>query len=170
VPERIRYPALKTFATHGAKINLVQAADDHVTAVPTSSPVAAAPTADPVADIADRVVSPLADQVEVVDHLCRQGLVDAAPTGTRVFDTAVTVAGGRWDELQEQGLTKPNLGPIWMTLNPLVLVLGMFILRPQLSRHLPKALATQTQSQRWRNATEAIIAAGQLKRPELPDD
>lgn len=151
----------------GTKANLVQAVDDHVTTVLTASlaaPLGSAPAADPVADVADRVVSLLVDHAELVDYLCR-ALIDATPTGTRVFDTLVVVAGGHWDQLQEQGLTKPNLDPIWMTLNPLVLVLGMFILRSQLNRHLPEPLTTPTQLQRWRNATEAIIADGQLQIP-----
>lgn len=189
--ERIRDAALKTFAAHGTeatslrtiaaaagvslglvqhhfhtKANLVQAVDDHVTAVLTASLTtpAEAPADDPVADIADRVVSLLTDHADLVDYLCRS-LVDATPTGTRVFDTLVTVAGGHWDQLREQGLTKPGLDPVWMTLNPLVLVLGMFLLRAQLNRHLPEAITSRSQVQRWRNATQAIIADGQLLRP-----
>jgi AcrR family transcriptional regulator len=151
----------------GTKANLIQAVDDYVTTVLTASlavPPGSAPAADPVADIADRVVSLLVDHAELVDYLCR-ALVDATPTGTRVFDTLVAVAGGHWDHLKEQGLAKPDLDPIWMTLNPLVLVLGMFILRSQLSRHLPESLTTRTQLERWRNATEKIIADGQLQIP-----
>ncbi|OBK50376.1 TetR/AcrR family transcriptional regulator [Mycobacterium sp. 1081908.1] len=189
--DRILTAALKTFAAHGTeatslrtiaaaagvslglvqhhfvtKANLIQAVDDHVTAVLTASlaTAASAPADDPVADIADRVTSLLVDHGDVVDYLCR-ALVDATPTGSRVFDTLVTVAGGHWEQLQQQGLTKPGLDPVWMTLNPLVLVLGMFLLRTQLNRHLPEALTSRTQVQRWRDATEQIIADGQLQRP-----
>jgi AcrR family transcriptional regulator len=189
--DRILNAALKTFAARGTeatslrtiaaaagvslglvqhhfvtKANLIQAVDDHVTTVLTASlaTTASAPADDPVADIADRVTSLLVDHGDVVDYLCR-ALVDATPTGTRVFDTLVAVAGGHWAQLQEQGLAKPNLDPVWMTLNPLVLVLGMFILRKELNRHLPEDLANPTQVRRWRNAAEQIIADGQLQRP-----
>lgn len=190
--ERILNAALKTFAVHGTeatslrmiaaaagvslglvqhhfgtKANLVQAVDDHVMAVLTvalASPLAKTPVADPVADAADRVTSLLVDHVPVVDYLCRT-LVDATPTGARIFDTLVTVCNGYWEQLQDQGLTKPDLDPIWITLSPLTLVLGMFILRAQLSRHLPEAITTPAQLQRWRDATEQIIADGQLQRP-----
>lgn len=150
----------------GTKSNLIQAVDDHVTTVLTASLTtpASAPADNPVADIADRVVSLLVDHAELVDYLCR-ALVDSTPTGTRIFDTLVAVAGGHWDLLQQQGLAKPDLDPIWMTLNPLVLVLGTFILRTQLTRHLPEPLTTRTQLERWRNATEQIIADGQLQIP-----
>ncbi|OBA70393.1 hypothetical protein A5641_12910 [Mycobacterium sp. 1554424.7] len=189
--ERIRDAALKTFAARGTeatslrtiaaaagvslglvqhhfttKANLIQAVDEHVTTVLTASltTTASAPADDPVADIADRVTSLLTDHADVVDYLCR-AIVDATPTGTRVFDTLVGVAGGHWEQLQEQGLAKPGLDPVWMTLNPLVLVLGMFILRKELNRHLPEPLASPAQIERWRNATEQIIADGQLQRP-----
>ena len=158
----------------GTKANLIQAVDDHVTTMLTASlagPLGSAPPADPVADIADRVVSLLVDHAELIDYLCR-AIVDATPTGTRVFDTLVQAAGGHWDHLQEHGLAKPGLDSIWMTLNPLVLVLGMFILRTQLSRHLPEPLTSPTQLERWRSATEAIIANGQLQIPpsQPPDE
>jgi AcrR family transcriptional regulator len=195
---RIRDAALKTFAVRGTeatslrmiaaaagvslglvqhhfgtKANLIQAVDDHVTTVLTASlagPLESTPAAGPVADIADRVVSLLVDHAVLIDYLCR-AFVDATPTGTRVFDTLVEVAGRHWNHLQEQGLVKPDLDPIWMSLNPLVLVLGMFLLRSQVSRHLPEALIAPAQLQRWRNATEAIIADGQLQIPrqEPPD-
>jgi AcrR family transcriptional regulator len=189
--ERIRDAALKTFAARGTeatslrmiaaaagvslglvqhhfgtKANLVQAIDDHVTTVLTASLAtpASAQADDPVADIADRVVSLLTDHADIVDYLCR-ALVDATPTATRVFDTLVGVVGGHWAELQEQGLAKPGLDPVWMILNPLILVLAMFILRAQLNRHLPEPLTSPAQIERWRNATEQIIADGQLQRP-----
>lgn len=192
--ERIRDTAMKMFAVRGTeatslrmiaaaagvslglvqhhfttKANLVQAVDDHVTGVLTTAlATPGAPADDPVADIADRVVALLAEHADIVDYLCR-ALVDATPTGTRVFDTLVDVAGGHWEQLQAQGLAKPGLDPTWMTLNPLVLVLGMFILRSQLGRHLPEPLTTPTQLERWRRATEQIIAEGQLQRPQ-PDE
>lgn len=189
--ERIRDAAIKTFAERGTqatslrmiaaaagvslglvqhhfgtKANLVQAVDEHVMMVLTvalAAPLASAP-GDPVDDAAQRVVSLLADQAEIVDYMCR-ALVDATPAGTRIFDTLVAVCTGYWEQLADQGLTKPGLDPAWITLSPLTLVLGMFILRTQLSRHLPEAITTPTQLQRWRDATEQIVADGQLRRP-----
>jgi AcrR family transcriptional regulator len=190
--ERIRDAALRTFAARGTeatslrtiataadvslglvqhhfgtKANLIHAVDEHVLAVlaeALAGPLAAAPVGDPVADTAERVVSLLTDHVEVVDYVCR-ALVDATPAGARIFDTLVVVAGGHWEQLRDQGLIKPGLDPVWITLNPLTLVLGMFILRPHLDRYLPETLATPAQLLRWRDATEALIANGQLQRP-----
>jgi AcrR family transcriptional regulator len=190
--ERILEAALKTFAARGTeatslrmiasaagvslglvqhhfttKANLIQAVDDHVADVLSASlaaPLASVPLADPVDDAARRVMSLLVDHAHVVDYLCR-ALVDNTPAGARVFDQLVVVCTGYWDQLREQGLTKPGLDPLWIVLSPLVLVLGMFILRAQLNRHLPDAITTPAQLQRWRDATEQIIADGQLRRP-----
>jgi hypothetical protein len=69
------------------------------------------------------VISLLADHAEVLDYLCR-ALVDGTTTGERIFDTLFEVASGYWVQLAEQGLTKPGLDPVWITLSPLTLVLG----------------------------------------------
>ena len=149
----------------GTKANLIQAVDDHVMTVLGESLAAPLPRApaDPVADVAERVASLFAAHIEVVDYLCR-ALVDDTPIGVRLFDSLVQIATAHWDQLTEQGLTRPEVDPIWVALNPLVLVLGIFMLRSHLSRHLPDALTALPQLQRWQKATEALIASGQLQR------
>ena len=147
------------------KENLVRAVDDHVMSVLTqtlAAPLASAP-GDPVGDAADRVTALFADHIPVVDYLCR-ALIDGTPIGVRVFDSLVEICTAYWDQINDQGLTQPGLDPTWMVLNPLTLVLGMFMLHTHLSRHLPDALTTPAQLQRWRNATEVIIGFGQLRR------
>jgi AcrR family transcriptional regulator len=189
--QRIRDAALRLFAVHGAeavsmrtiakaagvslglvqhhfttKGNLIHAVDEYVMTVLTESlaaPLASVP-GDPVADAADRVTSLFSEHIEVVDYLCRS-LIDGTPIGVRVFDGLVEICTGYWTQIQEQGLTQPDLDPVWMVLNPLTLVLGMFMLNSHLSRHLPEAMTTPSQLQRWRDATEVIIASGQLRRP-----
>lgn len=151
------------------KANLIDAVDDHVMMVLTNSlasPLASAP-GDPVTDAADRVTSLFSEHTEVVSYLCR-ALIDGAPIGVRVFDSLVKICTGYWAQIQEQGLTRPDLDPIWMVLNPLTLVLGMFMLNSHLSRHLPESLTTPAQLRRWRDATEVIIGSGQLQRRQRP--
>jgi AcrR family transcriptional regulator len=157
----------------GTKAGLFQAVDEYVIRVlgeVLSGPLPAAP-ADPVVDVAQRVTSLIAEKGDVVDYVCRS-LIDSTPTGVRIFDSLVEIAAGHWDQLRQQGLTQADLDPIWVSLNPLILVLGIFMLRSHLSRHLPEAFATPTQLRRWQDATEALIANGQLKRPghQLPSD
>jgi AcrR family transcriptional regulator len=189
--QRIRDAALRLFAVHGAeavsmrtiakaagvslglvqhhfttKGNLIHVVDEYVMTVLTESlaaPLASVP-GDPVADAADRVTSLFSEHIEVVDYLSR-ALIDGTPIGVRVFDGLVEICTGYWAQIQEQGLTQPDLDPVWMVLNPLTLVLGMFMLNSHLSRHLPEAMTTPSQLQRWRDATEVIIASGQLRRP-----
>lgn len=188
---RIRDAALHTFAEHGieatslrtiakaagvsvglvqhhfhTKANLIQAVDDHVMASLAellAGPVPSAPK-DPVADIADRVTLMMGEHVELIDYLSR-ALVENTATGMRVFDGLVEIASGYWKELAAQGLTQPGLDPVFMVLSPLTLVLGTFVLRSHLSRHLPDGLTTATQLQRWQDATRTLIESGQLKKP-----
>jgi hypothetical protein len=103
-----------------------------------------------------------AGHIEVIDYVSR-ALVEGIPIGARIFDGLVEISTGHWNRLNEEGLTRPDLDPIWHTLNPLTLVLGMFMLRTHLSRHLPEALTSPEQLLRWRNATEVIIAFGHLR-------
>jgi AcrR family transcriptional regulator len=155
----------------GTKANLVQAVDDHVMTVLNESlagPLAGAP-GDPVADAAERVTALFAGNIEIVDYLSR-ALIDSTPIGVRVFDGLIEISTGYWNEIKEQGLTQPGLDPTWMVLSPLTLVLGSFMLRTHLSRHLPDAVNTPIQLQRWRDATEVIIGSGQLRRPEQEPD
>lgn len=151
----------------GTKANLIAAVNDQVLTVLTetlATPLVRAPAEDPVADVADRVILLLAEHTEVVDYISR-AIAESAPIGVRIFDALVQISTAHWAQLQEQGLTRPNLDPIYRTLSPLTLVLGTFILRSHLSRHLPEPFDTPAQLERWRNATEAIIASGQLRLP-----
>jgi AcrR family transcriptional regulator len=151
----------------GTKANLVSAVDDYVMKVLGESlagPLPSAP-ANPVAEVADRVTSLIADHVDVIDYLCR-ALVDSTPMGVRFFDGLVEIGTGHWEELTAQGLTRPGLDPLWLAINPLVLVLGTFMLRSHLDRHLPEPFTTPAQLDRWQRATDNLISSGQLDRPD----
>ncbi|MCV7147926.1 TetR/AcrR family transcriptional regulator [Mycobacterium riyadhense] len=151
----------------GTKANLIEAVNDHVLTVLSetlATPLVREPADDPVADVADRVILLLAEHTEVVDYISR-AIADNTPIGVRIFDALVQISTEHWEQLHEQGLTRSNLDPIYRTLSPLTLVLGTFILRSHLSRHLPEPFDTPAQLERWRNATEAIIGVGQLQRP-----
>lgn len=150
----------------GTKANLVKAVDDHVLSSLgelLAAPLPSAPQ-DPVAETALRVTALMAEHTELFDYLCRV-LTENTPTGARIFDTLVEISTGHWDQLTAQCLTQPDLDPLWRVLNPLVLVLGTFVLRTHLDRQLPEDLTTPTQLRRWQTATRAIIESGQLRQP-----
>jgi AcrR family transcriptional regulator len=190
--ERIREVALKIFAAHGAEgtslrmiaeaaevsIGLVQhhfgtkghlmtALDEYVMTVLGESLAGPLPSdaADPVAEVAQRVTSLVADHIDVIDYMCR-AIVDATPMGVRLFDELVEIGRGHWAALEEQGLTSPDVDPVWMAINPMVLVLGIFIVRSHLDRHLTDTFTTPTQLDRWQKATDALIRRGQLRSPD----
>lgn len=187
--ERIRDAALKCFAARGmsatslravaaeagvslglvqhhfdTKANLIKAVDDHVLAVMASvlaRPIPE-PPADSIADIGNRVTSLVADEPDVVAYVGR-ALTDGSALGREVFDTLADIGAERWRLRAERGLTRPDLDPIWGTLNPLVLALGVWVLRAHVERHLPEPLETPTQLQRWQNATDALLRDGQMR-------
>lgn len=194
--DRIRDVALKTFAVHGTeatslrmiaesagvsiglvqhhfrtKGNLITAVDDYVMAVLgqlLSGPLPEAPT-DPVSTVAQRVTELVSNHAPVIDYMCR-AVVDCTPMGVRIFDGLVDIGRGHWDQLAEQGLVRPGLDPDWVALNPMVLVLGIFIVRSHLDRHLPDAFTSPAQLDRWQKATDALIRNGQIVPPEPKTD
>lgn len=194
--DRIRDVALKTFAVHGTeatslrmiaesagvsiglvqhhfktKGNLITAVDEYVMAVLGQSlagPLPGAPT-DPVSAVAHRVTDLVSNHAPVIDYMCR-AVVDCTPMGVRIFDGLVDIGRGHWDQLAQQGLVRPGLDPDWVALNPMVLVLGIFMVRSHLDRHLPDPFTSPAQLDRWQKATDALIRSGQIIAPEPKTD
>lgn len=190
--DRIRDAALKCFAARGAsatslravaaeagvslglvqhhfdtKANLIKAVDDHVLGVMATAlakPIPE-PPADSITDVGNRVTSLIADEPDVVAYVGR-ALTDGSGLGREVFDALADIGAERWQVRAEQGLTRPDLDPIWGTLNPLILALGAWVLRAHIERHLPEPLETPTQLQRWQNATDSLLREGQMR--DLP--
>lgn len=187
--DRIRDAALKCFAARGSsatslrsvaaeagvslglvqhhfatKANLIKAVDDHVLAVMATAlakPIPE-PPADSIADVGNRVTSLIADEPDVVAYVGR-ALTDGSSLGEQLFDSLAAIGAERWRVRAEQGLTRPDLDPIWGTLNPLVLALGAWVLRAHIERHLPEPLETPTQLQRWQKATDSLLRDGQMR-------
>ncbi|SEH71072.1 DNA-binding transcriptional regulator, AcrR family [Mycolicibacterium rutilum] len=187
--DRIREAALKCFAARGTaatslrlvaseagvslglvqhhfatKANLIKAVDNYVLSVMNTSlarPIPD-PPADSITDVGNRVTSLVADEPDVVAYVGR-ALTDGSALGTELFDSLAAIGADRWRRRAEQGLTRPDLDPIWGTLNPLVLALGAWILRAHIQRHLPEPFETPAQLQRWQNATDALLRDGQMR-------
>jgi AcrR family transcriptional regulator len=185
----IRQTALRIFATHGTEMtslrmiadaagvsigliqhhfgtkgSLIDAVDEYVMTVlgeQLAGPLPGA-AADPVAEVAGRVTSLVADHVDVIDYMCR-AIVDATPIGVQLFDGLVEIGTGHWAHLTEEGLAQPDLDPAWRAINPMVLVLGIFMVRSHLDRHLPGAFTSPEQLDRWQKATATLIRGGQLR-------
>ncbi|MEW5810537.1 MAG: TetR/AcrR family transcriptional regulator [Actinomycetota bacterium] len=144
----------------GSKEKLIAAVDTHVLETidaAMSHPAPAGP-----AEVGQRVRVLVEDHLPVLDYLARQ-LVDDGPVGHAVFDAMAVSGVERWTHLAEIGHAREGLDTVWAGLNPLVLVLGVIILRRHLDRHLPESFVTATQFSRWEQAMNALISQGQLR-------
>jgi TetR/AcrR family transcriptional regulator, regulator of cefoperazone and chloramphenicol sensitivity len=195
--DRIRDAAIKTFAAHGvaatsfrmvaeaagtsiglvqhyfhAKAALVAAIDDYVVQVIgeilESSPLPE-PPADPLIEIGRRVTTLLRDHSEVMDYVGR-ALLEGDRIGSVVFDGLLEISAAQRDLLTDQGLTRPDLDPLWAALNPLLLRMSAVLLRTHIERHLPEPFTSPAQLQRWDTAVTRLIREGQTRAQSEPDN
>ena len=122
----------------------------------------APPPADSIAEIGRRIAAVLTEEPEVVDYLV-DALVSGRDLGNVVFDALAARGADRWQERSDLGLTRPDLDPLWASLNPLVLALGALILRPHLDRHLPEPFSTPAQIHRWNESNIALLREGAVR-------
>ena len=154
----------------GSKENLVEAVTAHALAVirtEMARPLTAAPN-ESVLEMGRRVSFLLARQLTAVDYLASL-LVEGAPAGAVFFDTTAAIGLARWRRLADEGGAADDLDLVWAALNPLVLVLGAVIMRRHIDRHLPEPFVSPAQLQRWRDAVNALLEHGQIRRqPDEP--
>jgi AcrR family transcriptional regulator len=188
--ERIRYAALKSFATYGTsatslrtvaaaagvsvglvqhhfgtKAGLIKAVDDHVLGlvITAIAPPLAEPPADSIAEMGSRVTRMVAEHPDIVDYLGR-ALIDGSPLGTTIFDTLAGLGVARWTKRDERGETRPDVDLTWAALNALVLPLGTIILRGHIERQLPEPFTAPAQLERWQESVNTLLREG-LFRP-----
>ncbi|BBZ43264.1 TetR/AcrR family transcriptional regulator [Mycobacterium parmense] len=152
------------------KAGLIQAVDDHVLNVVRArlAEPAPAPSPDSVAETGRRVTALIVEQPDVVNYLL-DAVVDGRPVGTVIFDALADLGAGRWGDLSDHGLTRPDLDLLWAALHPLILVLGTLVLRPHIDRRLPEPFGTPAQLKRWQDSVNALLREGQLRRGDPQD-
>ncbi len=188
--ERIRDAALETFATHGiaatslrmvaetagvsiglvqhyfgTKAALVAAVDQYVLQVLSNALESSAlpdQPADALNEAGHRLTTLISEYPNVTDYVAR-ALTEGAAIGSVIFNGLVGITAAERDQFAEQGMTRPDLDPDWGALNPLILRVGAFILRPHIERYLGKPLTTNEQLRRWDAAVTALIKGGQFR-------
>ncbi len=154
----------------GSKENLVEAVTAHALAVirtEMARPLTTSPN-ESVLEMGRRVSFLLARQLTAVDYLATL-LVEGAPAGAVFFDSTAAIGLARWRRLADEGGSADDLDLVWAALNPLVLVLGAVIMRRHIDRHLPEPFVSPGQLQRWRDAVNALLEHGQIRRqPDEP--
>ncbi|SBS75290.1 conserved hypothetical protein [uncultured Mycobacterium sp.] len=190
--ERIRDAALRSFASHGVaatsmrmvadaagvslglvqhyfktKADLVNTVDRYVLQVISEALRAAATPGAPAEALEEagkRMTTLTADQPLVINYLAR-ALCEGGEIGSVVFDGLVSISTAQGDHFREQGLIRDNLDPLWAVLNPLILRVGAFILRPHIERHLGEPFFTATQLERWDDSVTKVLREGQFRSP-----
>lgn len=188
--ERIRYAALKSLATRGiaatslravaeaaevsiglvqhyfrTKAALVAAVDQYVLQVVSEALGAEATpeaSADALIEAWKRLTKLMADHPLVIDYL-GHALTEGGEIGSVIFDGLVGISATQRDHFHEQGMLRPDLDPLWAALNPLILRVGAFMLRPHLERHLGEPFFTDAQLRRWDDAVTGLLKDGQFQ-------
>lgn len=154
----------------GSKEKLVEAVNAHaLTVIRTemARPLTASSN-ESVLEMGRRVSFLLARQLAAVDYLADL-LVEGAPAGAAFFDSTAEIGLARWRRLADEGGAAEDLDLVWAALNPLILVMGAVIMRRHIDRHLPEPFVSTAQLQRWRDAVNALLEHGQIRRePDQP--
>lgn len=155
----------------GTKARLIEAVDAYVLGVLRADlPGPTSPAhADPVGEFGNRVVALIGEHPDIVNYLGR-ALVDGSEFGAVVFDNLVTRGEGRWEQLVQRQLARPDVDLPWAAMNPIILALGAVLLRTHIDRHLPESFTAPTQLHRWERAVSALIREGQLRRGGTHDE
>lgn len=187
--ERIRDAALKSLATRGiaatslrvvaeaagvsiglvqhyfgTKAALVTAVDQYVLQVISEGLGAAAMPDAPgeaLIEAGKRLTKLMVDHPLVIDYL-GHALTEGGEIGSVVFDGLVGISAAQRDHFRDQGTLRPDLDPLWSALNPLILRVGAFILRPHVERHLGESFFTDAQLQRWDDSVTGLLKDGQF--------
>lgn len=122
-----------------------------------------ASSSESVLEMGRRVSFLLSRQLAAVDYLATL-LVEGAPAGAVFFDTTAEIGMARWRRLAAEGGAADDLDLVWAALNPLALVMGAVIMRRHIDRHLPEPFVSPAQLQRWRDAVNALLEHGQIRR------
>jgi AcrR family transcriptional regulator len=188
--ERIRDAALRSLASHGVaatsmrmvadaagvslglvqhyfktKATLVNSVDRYVMQVvsealePAAMPGA---PAEALEDAGKRIIKLTTDHPLVIDYLAR-ALCEGGEIGSVVFDGLVAISTAQRDHFRERGSLRDDLDPLWAVLNPLILRVGAFILRPHIERLLDEPFFTPTQLERWDNSVTEVLRQGQFR-------
>jgi AcrR family transcriptional regulator len=188
--ERIRDAALRSFASQGVaatsmrmvadtagvslglvqhyfktKAALVNTVDHHVLQVISEALRAAAmpgAPAEALEEAGKRMTKLTTDHPLVIDYLAR-ALCEGGEIGSVVFDGLVGISTAQRDHFREQGSLREDLDPLWAVLNPLILRVGAFILRPHIERHLGEPFFTATQLERWDDSVTKALRQGQFR-------
>lgn len=144
------------------KAELTAAVDQYVLRV-IGDALESAPLPDPPGDALEeagqRLTSIMAEHPDAITYLGR-ALAEGGAIGSVMFEGLVAISAAQRDLFIEHGMTRPDLDPDWAALNPLIMRVGVVILRPYIERYLGKPFFDELQLRRWDDAVTSLIREG----------
>jgi AcrR family transcriptional regulator len=187
--DRIRDAALEGFAREGVKATsirdvataagvspgLVQhyfrtkrelraAVDEHVTEIARSALEVREVEGDIVEDISERLTALVADHFVALLYVAR-GVADGDEASISVFGAITDLCREQLAAFQRAGMLRADLDLDWAALHTVLINLGTVLLEPGVSRELGGPFLAERQVERWRRATTALFAGGELEGP-----
>jgi AcrR family transcriptional regulator len=101
---------------------------------------------------------------ELVAYM-RRVIIEDNRAGRTLLDSVVQLSRTLNRRLEQQGLIRSDLDPVWTALNTMILVLGPLLLEPALNRYLDHPLRTDKGLARWDAAVEDLYLRGIYRRP-----
>ncbi|HEY2662928.1 MAG TPA: helix-turn-helix domain-containing protein [Candidatus Binataceae bacterium] len=113
----------------------------------------------PTLSLGATVVGFIRRNPEVVAYV-RRVILEDDRVGRGLFDSIVQLSRKLNRRLQEKGLIRSNLDPVWTPLLTMILVLGPVLLEPALNRYLDHPLRSEEGLSRWDAAVEDLYLSG----------
>lgn len=148
------------FAT---KSHLIECIDRHVLAIlgEALEDISSTSADDGVTDADSRFAALMGTNPHVMDYIGR-ALAEGREGSNVIFDGLYGISAQQGATFAAQGLTPPDLDPVWANMLPLILRVGSVMLRPHIGRHLAGSLYAPEQTSRWDAAVTRMIREGQL--------
>lgn len=150
-----------------SKAALVAEVNEHVVAIAAaafSEELDSGPQADPFQEVGDRITGLVRGNPLALLYVARSA-ADGDEAALRMFDAFLAIARGQIQAMADRGVVDPDTDLDWLALHSVVFNLGTVLLEQAVNRHLPEPFFTDTQLQRWNEATTMLMRRGTCRSP-----
>jgi len=147
------------------KAELQEAVNEHVMRVAGEAyegfeeATAGASTPELLKEIGDRITVFVRDHRAALLYVIRSAAA-GEEAGLVIFDAFLALVDAQAKQLAEEGTLRKDVDRLWLGLHVVIFNLGTVLLEPAIERHLPAALRTPAQLERWNEATTDLVSYG----------